>query len=427
MAVVPGAPGRGPSTMSERFDLVVVGAGIVGLATARTIHRRRPDWSVAVVEKEPSVGAHQTGHNSGVVHSGVYYRPGSLKARLCLEGRATLLAFAGEERIRVSRVGKLIVAARPSELRTLEELVRRARENGVDSVASLTASELRTRLPGVAGVGALEVPSAAIIDYPAVARRLAEGLAKDGVVVATGHGLRGAVATDDGWRLDDGETERRAGFVVNCAGLQADLVARAMGVRSPVEIVPFRGDFYQLSPRLRAEVPCLVYPVPDPDLPFLGVHLTPTVDGELLAGPNATLALAREGYRTGQWSLDELWRMAAFPGTIGLVRRYGRYAAREWLKSASPAAYLDSIRTLWPAATREDLGPRTSGVRAQAIRPDGAIEDDFVFVRGGRALHVLNAPSPAATAAFAIAERVADAAGIPSPDLSAGPSGRTLI
>jgi len=413
--------------MNERFDLVVVGGGIVGLATAREVHRRRPDWSVGLVEKEPAVGAHQTGHNSGVVHSGVYYRPGSLKARLCLDGRAMLLEFAARERIRVGRVGKLIVAANSSEKAALAELGRRAIANGVDSVTALTEGELHGRLPGVAGVGALDVPTASIIDYPAVALRLGEQLRRDGVSVETGWELRSAHRTSDGWSLEGSESVCRAGFVVNCAGLEADLVARAMGVASPVAIVPFRGDFYRLSPRLRARVPCLVYPVPDPELPFLGVHLTPTVDGELLAGPNATLALAREGYRPGQWDVAQLWRMAMFPGTVGLVRRYGRYAAREWLRSWCAAAYLDAVRTLWPDATRADLGVRSSGVRAQAIRRDGRIEDDFVFVRDPGALHVLNAPSPAATAAFAIAERVADAAGVPAPSAAEPSRGRTLI
>ncbi len=411
----------------ERFDLVVVGAGIVGLATARAIRDRRPDWSVAVLDKEPRVGAHQTGHNSGVVHSGVYYKPGSLKARLCLEGRAQLLAFAAQERIRVGPVGKLIVASNPSELATLGELERRAAQNGVTSVRRLDVAALAMRLPGVAGAGALDVPSASIIDYPAVAHRLAERLAAAGVAVETGSPIALADRTDDGWRLEGGGRERRARYVVNCAGLEADLVAEAMGTRSPIEIVPFRGDFYHLSPRLRARVPCLVYPVPDPELPFLGVHLTPTVDGELLAGPNAALALAREGYRRGQWEAAELARMAMFPGTVGLARRYGQFAAREWMRSWSRATYLAAIRTLWPDALPEDLGERTSGVRAQAVRPDGTLEDDFVFVRGERALHVLNAPSPAATASFAIAERVADAAGVTRADGGAGGPGRTLI
>jgi L-2-hydroxyglutarate oxidase len=199
--------------------------------------------------------------------------------------------------------------------------------------------------------------------------------------------------------------------VINCAGLQCDLLAEAMGVRPPVRIVPFRGDFYHLSARLKPRIPCLVYPVPDPDVPFLGVHLTPTVDGELLAGPNAALALSREGYRGGQWTLAELAQMALFPGTVGLARRYGAYAAREWLKSWSPAEFLAAVKRLWPEVEEQDLGERTSGVRAQAVRQDGSLEDDFVLVPGTNSLHVLNAPSPAATAAFAIAERVADEAG----------------
>jgi (S)-2-hydroxyglutarate dehydrogenase len=398
--------------MADRHDVVVIGAGIVGLATARAIRARRPDLSLAVLEKESSVGAHQTGHNSGVVHSGVYYRPGSLKARLTLEGRATLLAYAQENGITTRPIGKLIVAVKPREIPALDELLSRARANGVESVRRLTREELQDRLPGAAGLGALHIPSASIIDYPALASSLAESLVKDGATLRTGHALVSAEPSVDGWRLRTTEGEYQAGMVVNCSGLQADLVARAMGADPPVNIVPFRGDYYRLSGRLRDRVPCLVYPVPDPDLPFLGVHLTPTVGGELLAGPNAAIALAREGYRPGQWDLEELWRWASFRGTPGLARSYGALAAREWLRSWSPSAYLAAIQTVWPSATREDLGSRTSGVRAQAVRPDGTMEDDFVFLRGRNAFHVLNAPSPAATASFAIAERIVDAAGV---------------
>ncbi|HLN50455.1 MAG TPA: L-2-hydroxyglutarate oxidase [Thermoplasmata archaeon] len=398
--------------MADRQDVVVIGGGIVGLATARAIRARRPDLSLALLEKESSVGTHQTGHNSGVVHSGVYYRPGSLKARLTLEGRTTLLAFAAKNAVPTRPIGKLIVAVGPRELPALDELLSRAHANGVESVRRLTREELQDRLPGVAGLGALHIPSASIIDYPALASRLAESLAKDGVALRTGHGLVSAAPAADGWRVATTDGEFEAGLVVNCAGLQADLVARAMGAQPPVSIVPFRGDFYRLSERLRSQVSCLVYPVPDPAVPFLGVHMTPTIGGELLAGPNAAIALSREGYRPGQWDLEELWRWASFRGTPGLARNYGALAAREWLRSWSPSAYLAAIQTVWPSATREDLGSRTSGVRAQAVRPDGTMEDDFVFVRGSRVLHVLNAPSPAATASFAIAERIADAAGL---------------
>lgn len=395
--------------MTESFDLAVVGGGIVGLTTARAIARRHPQWSTVVLEKEREVGAHQTGHNSGVVHSGVYYRPGSLKARLTLEGRSALLAFAATERIPTRSIGKVIVARAREELATLAELHGRARANGVDSVRRLGREELRSRLPGVTGVGGLDVPSAAIIDYAVVARTVAERLRQSGVAVRTERGLTRAEKSGEQWRLSTPGEEVRARFVVNCAGLEADLIARSMGVAPPVVIVPFRGEYYRLSDRVRAQVPCLVYPVPDPDLPFLGVHLTPTVHDELLVGPNSALALAREGYFPGRVDPRELVRLLSFRGTVGLARRYAGLAAREWLRSWSPRAYLETARTLWPALERGDLGRRSSGVRAQAVRRDGSLEDDFVFVRGPHALHVLNAPSPAATASFAIAERIADA------------------
>jgi len=397
--------------MAERFDVAIVGAGIVGLATARAIHERRPDSTVVVLDKEREVAAHQSGHNSGVVHSGVYYRPGSLKARLCLEGRAALLEFAARENVRCRKIGKVIVASRPEELPALRTIEERARANGVADVRPLSPAEMQSRLPEVVGVAALEVPSAAIIDYREVARRLVALLAAGGVVTRLSSEVRSTALGDGGWTLDTPMGEVSARYVINCGGLGSDLLARRMGVSPPVTIVPFRGDFYHLGERLRPRVPCLVYPVPDPDLPFLGVHLTPTVDGELLAGPNAALALAREGYRHGQWTLSQLSRMAMFPGTIGLARRYGAYSAREWLKSWSPAQFLSSIQTLWPTVEAADLASRSSGVRAQAVRPDGSLEDDFVLVPGPRSLHVLNAPSPAATASFAIGMRVAYEAG----------------
>jgi L-2-hydroxyglutarate oxidase LhgO len=408
--------------MGNQADVAVIGAGVVGLATARALHERHPDLSLVVLEKEGTVAAHQSGHNSGVVHSGVYYRPGSLKARLCLEGRASLIDFAAREGIRCQRIGKVIVASRPEEVPELSTIEERARANGVSDVRRLSPGELESRLPEVVGVAAVEVPSAAIIDYPGVARRLMALLKAEGVEARLSSGVRSAVQRDGGWTLDTPTGEVAARYVINCGGLESDLLAEKMGVRSPVSIVPFRGDFYHLSERLRPRIPCLVYPVPDPDVPFLGVHLTPTVEGELLAGPNAALALSREGYQGGQWTVAQLARMALFPGTVGLARRYGMYAAREWLKSWSPAEFLSAIRRLWPAVEENDLTSRSSGVRAQAVRPDGSLEDDFVLVRGPQSLHVLNAPSPAATAAFAIGRRVADEAIFRQGAAPAGPA-----
>lgn len=315
------------------------------------------------------------------------------------------------------------MASKEEELPALSTIEQRARSNGVTDVRRLSAGELATRVPGVVGVAAAEGTSAAIIDYREVARRRLALRTAGGVALRLASRVRSAALRDDRWVLDTPSGEVGARPVNNCAGLRSDLVAETMGVSSPVAIVPFRGDFYHLSDRLRPRVPCLVCPVPEPDVPFLGVHLTPTMDGELLAGPNAALALAREGYEHGAWTLDQLARMAMFPGTVGLARRYGMYAAREWLRSWSPAEFRSAIQRLWPVVEAGDLARRSSGVRAQAVRPDGSLEDDFVLIRGPRSLHVLNAPSPAATAAFAIGEKVADEAalvGAPDPPGAVG-------
>jgi (S)-2-hydroxyglutarate dehydrogenase len=400
--------------MVERFNVAVIGAGIVGLASARAILARRPEFSIAVLEKEVGIAAHQTGHNSGVVHSGVYYRPGSLKAELCLSGRKALLEYAAERGIRTDRIGKFIVASRPEELPALGMIEGRARANRVAEVHRIDAAELRARAPGIDGVAALDIPTAAIIDYPAVARSLAKDLDGHGGV-RTMSGVLSATPRNEGWTLTTPTGEVSANYVVNCAGLECDLVAAMMGVEPPVAIVPFRGDYYRLTEPTRSKIRSLIYPLPDPEMPFLGVHLTPMIDGTVLAGPNAAIAFAREGYRPGTLDPRELARIAAFPGTVGMLRRYGGIAAREWLRSWEPAEFLSAVQRLLPSARRSDLGERTSGVRAQAVRSDGSMEDDFVLVHGNSALHVLNAPSPAATASLAIGERVADEAGFRAP------------
>ncbi len=398
--------------MAERVDVAVVGGGIVGLATATEIARRRPELRLAVVEKEAAIGCHQTGHNSGVVHSGVFYAPGSRKAALTLRGRAALLAYCARERLPVGPIGKLVVAPTPAAVPALDRIAARARANGVAGVVRRSPQELAERLPGLRAAAALDVPSAAIVDFRAVARRLAEGLARRGGEIRLGVRVEGAARAPDGWRLSTSEGEIAAGLVVNCAGLGSDLLARSMGAAPGVRIVPFRGDFYELNGPTRLAVRTLVYPVPDPRFPFAGVHLTPTVDGRLLAGPNAALALAREGYARGAVETAEVARLLTHPEPWRLLRRAPGAAAREWLRSWSPAEFLAAIRTLWPSAAPEELGARRSGVRAQAVRPDGTLEEDFVLVRAPGALHVVNAPSPAATASFAIAEEIVGAAGL---------------
>ncbi len=398
--------------MAERVDVAVVGGGIVGLATATEIARRRPELRLAVVEKEAAIGCHQTGHNSGVVHSGVFYAPGSRKAALTLRGRAALLAYCARERLPVGPIGKLVVAPTPAAVPALDRIAARARANGVAGVVRRSPQELAERLPGLRAAAALEVPSAAIVDFRAVAQRLAEGLARRGGEIRLGVRVEGAARAPDGWRLSTSEGEIAAGLVVNCAGLGSDLLARSMGAAPGVRIVPFRGDFYELNGPTRLAVRTLVYPVPDPRFPFAGVHLTPTVDGRLLAGPNAALALAREGYARGAVETAEVARLLTHPEPWRLLRRAPGAAAREWLRSWSPAEFLAAIRTLWPSAAPEELGARRSGVRAQAVRPDGTLEEDFVLVRAPGALHVVNAPSPAATASFAIAEEIVAAAGL---------------
>lgn len=397
--------------MAKRFDIVVVGGGIVGLATARALRRHSPDHSIALLEKEPQLGMHQTGHNSGVIHSGIYYAPSSLKARLTLEGRTELLAFCAAEKISTLPTGKLVVAADASELPGLDRLLAQATANGIPGVTRLDRDAMEARAPGVAGVAGLWVPSTAIVDYPGVARRLGERLVVAGVEVGRGVEVQAALAQPDGWRLETSAEAYEAKFVVNCAGLGSDLLARRMGTDPTVSIVPFRGDYYELEGAPRRQVHTLVYPVPDLRFPFLGVHLTPTVQGTVLAGPNSALALAREGYHRGAFDARELVRLAEFPGLWAMLRKYPGMAVHEWLRSWGREEFLFAIRRLWPSVGLADLGARYSGVRAQAIRPDGTLEDDFVLLSGPHALHVVNAPSPAATASFAIAEQVVRAAG----------------
>ena len=393
-------------------DLAVVGAGVVGLAVARELLRRHPRLRLVVVDKEPQVGAHQTGHNSGVVHAGIYYQPGSLKARLCVEGAAALFDYCERREIALERCGKVIVALSERELGRLDELERRGRANGVPGLRRVDAAGLRELEPHAAGIAALHSPNTAIVDFPAVARALADDVAAAGGRLALGRevtaverGSGGGVVLRDG---DGGGLAARR--VVFCAGLWADRVARAAGADPDPRIVPFRGQYMTLAPQARGLVKGLIYPVPDPALPFLGVHLTKHVSGEVWAGPSALLVGARDAYRLGRLRAADLADTLGWPGTWRVMARYWRSGLDEIVLAASRRAFARACAQYVPQLRPEDLLPGRAGVRAQAVSRDGRLVDDFVFSDSPGSLHVRNAPSPAATSALAIAATIADRA-----------------
>jgi L-2-hydroxyglutarate oxidase len=385
---------------------VVIGGGIVGLATARQLTLDHPHATVTVLEKESQVAAHQTGHNSGVIHAGVYYKPGSLKARMCRDGQASMVDFCAEHGIETRITGKLIVATEPDELPRLRALYERALANGLP-VTLISPEQAREYEPHVACLEGLHVASTGIVDYSHVCRVLAELVAKNGGEVrldtrvqAIGRwGERIIVVTDKG--------ELEADYLVNCAGLHSDRIARLAGIRPPARIVPFRGEYYELKPERRNLVRGLIYPVPDPQFPFLGVHLTKGVDGSVHAGPNAVLALAREGYSWGRIKPVDVAEVAAYKGLWKLARKHYRYGMTEVRRSLSRTRFAASLARLVPELTENDIVRAGAGVRAQAIAPDGSLVDDFLIVNIERQVHVLNAPSPAATSSLEIAKHIA--------------------
>jgi (S)-2-hydroxyglutarate dehydrogenase len=395
--------------VADRDPVVVIGGGIVGLATALAL-AQRVDPPVLVLEKEAEVAMHQTGHNSGVIHSGIYYRPGSLKARLCVDGRRRLVEFCDAHRIPYELCGKLIVATRDSERPRLAELERRATANGIPGVRRLSATEVGSVEPNVRSVEGLHVPVTGIVDYRVVSNAYAKEIVAHGGEIRTGTPVTGLRTEGHGLRVRTAEGWLSTAAVVNCAGLFSDRVARWSGVEPPARIVPFRGEYYRLRPERRSVVRGLVYPVPDPELPFLGVHFTRTVHGEVEAGPNAVPALAREGYTWGEFRWRDVAETLTYRGTPSLLRRYGRTEAAEVYRSLSRGAFLRDLQRMVPSLSAGDLVPGGSGVRAQAVTPDGKLVDDFLLMDSPGAVHVLNAPSPAATASLAIGEYVADVA-----------------
>jgi len=394
----------------EHCDLAVVGAGIVGLAVARELLRRRPGASLCVFERESAVAMHQTGRSSGTVHAGIYYEPGSLKARLCVEGARELRTYCLERAIALEESGKLIVATDPSELPRLRELELQGNANGVEGLRMLGPDDAREIEPHVRALAALHSPRTAVVDFSAVARSLASEVLTAGATVATSCRVSGVTVARGALRVQHARGQTIAAHAIFCAGAWADRLARAAGAAGDPRIVPFRGAYLRLRPRSRELVRSLIYPVPDPSLPFLGAHFTRTVAGEVLIGPTALLAGARDAYSPSNVRARDALETLTWPGTWRMAARHSRAALAELHRALVPRAVVSAAARLVPELNASDVEPAFAGVRAQAVSRRGELLSDFAFSRTERALHVRNAPSPAATAALAIARYVADAA-----------------
>ena len=389
-------------------DVVVVGGGIVGLATAMELTARYPSMTLLVLEKEPQLAAHQTGHNSGVIHSGLYYRPGSLKAATCVAGAKLMVEFCQRHRIPYELCGKLIVATHPSELPALETLYQRGLANGVEGLSRVEPEQIREIEPHAAGLQALHVRATGVVDYALVASTMATILRHRGASIHTSARVTRCARQQGTWLLQTAIGEVCSRFLITCAGLHSDRITRQAGGPSDLRIVPFRGEYYDVVPTRRFLVKGMIYPVPDPAMPFLGAHLTRTIHAGLHAGPNAVLALKREGYRKRDLDLRDAMEIAAFPGFWRMARRYWRTGLTESYRSFSKAAFVRALQRLVPEIQSEDLMPGGAGVRAQALDAAGQLLDDFDLVPQDHAIHVRNVPSPAATASLRLGQVIAD-------------------
>jgi len=390
------------------FDIVVVGGGIVGLASAYKISLAHPEVRIAVLEKEGRLAAHQTGHNSGVIHSGLYYQPGSAKATACAAGRKELIAFARKHGIPHDICGKIIVATDPSELPAMAKIRQNGLQNSVEGLEEIGPERIKEIEPCAAGIAALHVPTAGIIDYVRVAEKLAELIreANSRNRVLVYHGVRGFDKHDFYTNVLTHKGTFNTRCIINCAGLQSDRVARMDGIDPPVRIVPFRGDYSQLGASAAAKVRSLIYPVPNPAFPFLGVHFTRRIDGSVECGPNAVFSFKREGYGKTDINLRDAWESLSYPGTWLLFARHWRYGLGEYARAFRKKLLVEQLQRLVPSVQAEDIHPAQAGVRAQALGPRGDLVDDFQIEGRDRSIHVLNAPSPAATAALAIGEHI---------------------
>ncbi len=390
------------------YDIAIIGGGIVGLATAYRLTEQYPDLSITVLEKEDDVAAHQTGHNSGVIHSGVFYTPGSLKAKNCIEGKRALIEFCEREGVDYEMCGKVVVAAEESDVPELNRIEEKGHANGVECTR-IGTDRLHEREPHVRGVDALHVPGAGIVDYPGVAQALADHLTDRGHPVRTGAEVVDLHMEPDQVRVVSTAGDVQARHVVNCAGLYADRIAEMSGQEGlDVQIVPFRGEYYELVPERRDLCRHLIYPVPDPNFPFLGVHFTRMVDGRVECGPSAVLSFAREGYHLTDVDWGELWEILTYPGFQRLSTKHWQKGLREMLQSMSKRVYLRAARHLIPGLEMDDVVKTRAGVRAQALHPDGSLEDDFLIMETDRVVNVINAASPAATSALNIGSLVVE-------------------
>jgi len=391
----------------QSADLAVVGGGIVGLATALALTEAHPRLRLLLLEKEPAIAAHQTGHNSGVIHSGIYYKPGSLKARTCVDGARRMKQFCDTHGIKWEGCGKVIVATDEAELPRLQTIYERGQANGLAGLKMLSAEELRELEPNCRAVRAIHVPETGIVDYVQVAGKMAELIQQRGGRILTGAGVHAIRRQGADLVLETAQGPIETRFLVNCGGLHSDRVAGLTGVTPEVRIIPFRGEYYMIRAERRSIVRGLIYPVPDPEFPFLGVHFTRTIHGDVEAGPNAVLAFAREGYTLCTVRPGEFLGTLGYAGFWHMARRYWRVGAYEMYRSASKAAFVRSLQKLVPDIRSGDLERGGAGVRAQAVAPDGSLVDDFKISVTPGAVHVVNAPSPAATASLAIGDEIA--------------------
>lgn len=391
---------------SYNYDIAIIGGGIVGVATAMQIARKYPNYRVGLIEKESALAVHQSGHNSGVIHSGIYYAPGSLKAQNCVTGVQKLLQFCDENDIKYDLCGKVIVATRDEELPRLDELHRRGTANGVPGLEMIDRARLLEIEPHSAGIRALLSPQTGIIDYTEVTRAYARHFQQAGGEIVLGARVEGIHQGSDHMHLITNHGDVETKYLVNCAGLYSDAVARMMGLTLGLRIVPFRGEYYFLRPEAHHLVKGLIYPVPDPEFPFLGVHFTRTIHGGVEAGPNAVLAMAKEGYTKTRFDPAELAGTLQYNGFWTMARKYWKTGMHEVYRSFSKGAFTEALQRLVPEITAEDLEQGGAGVRAQAVEDSGKLVDDFRIVETERAVHVLNAPSPGATASLSISEGI---------------------